>query len=154
VDCRNTGRNGARALLFRGALAVAAVALVGLLASGAGAVGTSTPTTLPGPAPNQSQINAAKSQVSTIEAKLSQEEQVTSALDNRYDTAVQNLQNAQAALQSINISIGRTEEAVVVDKRHLANDAIKAYIYGTPQSSFAPLFSSSAILGDARTQYT
>jgi peptidoglycan DL-endopeptidase CwlO len=123
-------------------------------ASGAGAVGSSTPTTLPGPAPNQSQINAAKSQVSAIEATLGQEEQATSALDNRYDTAMQNLQNAQSALQTITTSIVQTKAAVTVDKKHLTNDAIKAYIYGTPQSDFASLFSSSATLSGARTQYT
>jgi peptidoglycan DL-endopeptidase CwlO len=125
-----------------------------LSASGAGATGTSTPTTLPGPAPNQSQINAAQAQVSAIEATLSQEEQETSALDNRYDTAVQNLQNAQNALQAINASITRTKAQVKIDRAHLSTDAIKAYIYGTPQSTYASLFSSSASTGEARTQYT
>jgi cell wall-associated NlpC family hydrolase len=128
------------------------LALIGL-ATSAGATGTSTPTTTPGPAPNQSQINASQSKVATIEAQLSQEEQQTSVLDNRYDTAVQNLQNAQNSLQSIDASIVRTKAAVSVDRKHLANDAIKAYIYGTPQSNFAALFSSSATLGDARNQY-
>jgi cell wall-associated NlpC family hydrolase len=128
--------------------------LAGFSASGAGATGTSTPTTLPGPAPDQSQINAAQSQVSAIEATLSQEEQQTSALDNRYDTAVQNLQNAQTALQAIDASISRTKAAVRVDRRQLTNDAVKAYIYGTPQSNYASLFSSSATMGEARTQYT
>jgi cell wall-associated NlpC family hydrolase len=92
--------------------------------------------------------------VSAIEATLSQEEQQTSALDNRYDTAVQNLQNAQTALQAIDASISRTKAAVRVDRRQLSNDAIKAYIYGTPQSNYASLFSSSATMGEARTQYT
>jgi cell wall-associated NlpC family hydrolase len=125
-----------------------------LSASGAGATGTSTPTTLPGPAPNQAQINAAQSQVSAIEATLSQEEQQTSVLDNRYDTAVQNLQAAQNALQVIDATIVRTKAAVAVDKKQLTNDAVKAYIYGTPQSNFASLFSSSATLSGARNQYT
>ena len=92
--------------------------------------------------------------MSAIEATLSQEEQQTSALDNRYDTAVQNLQTAQNALQTIDASIVRTKAAVEVDRQHLTNDAVKAYIYGTPQSNYASLFSSSATLGDARTQYT
>ena len=127
--------------------------LTGFSASGAGAT-TSTPTTLPGPAPNQSQINAAQSQVSAIEATLSQEEQQTSALDNRYDTAVQNLQTAQNALQTIDASIDRTKAAVKVDRQRVTNDAVKAYIYGTPQSNYASMFSTSATLGDARTQYT
>jgi cell wall-associated NlpC family hydrolase len=122
-----------------------------LSVSGASAT---TPTTLPGPTPNQSQINAAKSQVTAIEATLSQEEQQSSILDNRYDTAVQNLQSAQNALQSINASIIQTKAAVKTDRAHLTNDAIKAYIYGTPQSNYASLFSSSATLGEARTQYT
>jgi cell wall-associated NlpC family hydrolase len=124
-----------------------------LIAPDAGAVGT-TQTTLPGAAPNQSQINATRSQVSTIEAQLAQQEQQTSILDDRYDTAVQNLQTAQNALQSIDASITKTKAAVAVDKKHLTNDAIKAYIYGTPQSQFVSLFSSSAALGGARTQYT
>jgi peptidoglycan DL-endopeptidase CwlO len=79
---------------------------------------------------------------------------VTSALDNRYDTAVQNLQNAQNALQAIDASIARTKAAVKIDRAHVSNDAIKAYIYGTPQSNYAALFSSSATMGEARTQYT
>jgi len=123
-------------------------------ASAAGAVGSTTPTTTPGPAPNQAQINAAKSQVAAIEATLSQEEQATSALDNRYDTAIGNLQIAQSSLQTINATITRTEAQIAVDRRHLANDAVKAYIYGTPQTNFASLFSSSATLGEARNQYT
>ena len=134
-------------------LFVAVLTLASFTASAAGATNAATPTTTPGPAPNQSQITASKSQVATIEAQLSQEEQQTSALDNRYDTAVQNLQNAQNALQTIDASIVRTKSAVSIDRKHLADDAIKAYIYGTPQSNFASLFSSSATLGDARNQY-
>jgi cell wall-associated NlpC family hydrolase len=154
VDCRNTGRRSRRALLARGALVASTLGLAGFSASGAGATGTSTPTTLRGPAPNQSAINAAKSKVNAIEATLSQEEQQSSALDNQYDTAVQNLQNAQSALQTIDASIIQTKAAVQVNRRRVTNDAVKAYIYGTPQSNYASLFSTSATLGDARTQYT
>ena len=154
VHCRNTGRRSRRALFARGALVASTFGLAGFSASGAGATGSSTPTTLPGPAPNQSQINAAKSQVSAIEATLSQEEQQSSALDNSYDTAVQNLQNAQNALQTINASIIKTKAAVKLDRRRVTNDAVKAYIYGTPQSAYASLFSTSATMGGARTQYT
>jgi cell wall-associated NlpC family hydrolase len=42
----------------------------------------------------------------------------------------------------------------VTDRKHLTNDAVKAYIYATPQSNFAALFSSSATMGEARNQYT
>jgi cell wall-associated NlpC family hydrolase len=154
VDCRNTGRRSRRALLARGVLVASILGFAGFSAAGAGATGSSTPTTLPGPAPNQSQINAAKSQVSTIEATLNQEEQESSALDNRYDTAVQNLQDAQNSLQTINASIVQTKAAVKVDRRRVTNDAIKAYVYGTPQSNYASLFASSATMGGARTQYT
>ena len=154
VDCRNTGRRSRRALLARGALVASILGLTGFSASGAGATGTATPTTLPGPAPNQAQINAAKSKVSAIEATLSQEEQQSSALDNRYDTAVQNLQAAQNALQAIDVSIGRTRAAVKVNRQRVTNDAVKAYIYGTPQSDYASMFSTSATLGNARTEYT
>jgi cell wall-associated NlpC family hydrolase len=123
----------------------------GLAAPGAGAT---TPTTTPGPAPNQSQINASKAQVSQIEATLAKEEQQTSALDDQYDTAVQNLQNAQASLATIVATITKTKATVQVDRQHLSNDAVKAYIYGTPQSNSASLFSSSATMGEARAQYT
>ncbi len=154
VQCRNTGRRSRRALFTRGALAVAILGSAGLFATGAGAVGSTTPTTTSGPAPNQSQINAAKSQVAQIEATLSQEEQQTSALDNRYDTAVQNFENAENALQTITANIVRTKAQVVRDRKNLTNDAVKAYIYATPQSNFAALFSSSATMGEARNQYT
>ncbi len=128
--------------------------IAGIDASVAGGAGTTTPTTTPGPAPNQSQINSTKAEVDGIEATLSQEEVQTNLLDGRYDTAMENLQNAQSALQTINASIVQTKAAVDVDKRRLSNDAVKAYIYGTPQTQFASLFTSSAILGDARSQYT
>jgi len=154
VHCRNTGRRPRRALFARGAPVVAILGIAGLFATGAGAVGSTTPTTTPGPAPNQSQINAATSQVAAIEATLTKEEQATSALDNRYNTAVQNLQNAQNALQTIDTKISKTKAQVVVDRKHLTNDAVKAYIYATPQSNFAALFSSSATMGEARNQYT
>jgi cell wall-associated NlpC family hydrolase len=162
VNCRNTCRRASRAPAVRGALVAVVIGLFGAGAPGlvnfdsseAGATGSSTSTTLPGPAPNQSQINAATSQVNQIEATLAKEEQQTSILDNRYDTAVQNLQTAQNALQTIDATLAHTRSTVRADKRHLSNDAVKAYIYGTPQSKFASLFSSSVSLGDARNQYT
>ena len=126
----------------------------GFFATGAGAVGSTTPTTTPGPAPNQSQINTAKSQVATIETTLNKEEQATSALDDQYDTAVNNLQNAEIAIQTITTKIAHTKAQVAIDRKHLTNDAVKAYIYGTPQSNYAALFSSSATMGEARDQYT
>ena len=88
---------------------------------GARDAGATTSTTLPGPAPNQSQINATQSQVSQIEATLSQEEQQTSILDDKYNTAEQNLQNAQTALQSIAANLVHARSAVNADKRLVAD---------------------------------
>jgi peptidoglycan DL-endopeptidase CwlO len=160
VNCRNTVRRVLRVPLARGALAASMLGLLGTTvpvlvgsAAPAGATGSSTPTTLAGPAPNQSQLNATQAQVSAIEAALGKEEQQTSILDDRYDTAIQNLQTAQNALAVIKETLIQTRAAVTTDKRHLSNDAVKAYIYGTPQSSFASLFSTSATLGAARNQY-
>jgi len=74
--------------------------IVGLLAAllstatAAATASATTSTTLPGAAPNQSQINSTKSQVGQIEATLSQEEQQSSILDDKYNTAQQDLQNA------------------------------------------------------------
>ena len=48
----------------------------------------------------------------------------------------------------------QTKVAVAADKRRLTNDAVKAYVYGTPQTKFTSLFSSSADLSGARNQYT
>jgi cell wall-associated NlpC family hydrolase len=118
------------------------------------AAGATTSTTLPGPAPNQSQINATQSQVAQIESTLAQEEQQTSVLDDKYNTAVQNLQNAQSALQSIGSSLVHARSAVAVDKRLVSTDAVAAYVYGTPQTGFASYFSTSATLNQARNQYT
>jgi cell wall-associated NlpC family hydrolase len=151
VNCRSTVRR--RRHVTR---AAAAVGLLGawfstLAATGAGAT---TSTTLPGPAPNQSQINATQSQVGQIEATLTQEEQQTSILDDKYNTAVQSLQNAQTQLQAINTSLAHTRSAVGVDKRLVASDAVAAYVYGTPETGFASYFSSSASLNQARNQYT
>ena len=136
--------------------AAVTVALLGswfsaVAATGAGAT---TSTTLPGPAPNQAQINATQSQVGQIEATLTQEEQQTSVLDDKYNTAVQSLQTAQTQLQAINTSLAHTRSAVGVDKRLVATDAVAAYVYGTPETGFASYFSSSATLDQARTQYT
>ncbi len=124
------------------------------VAPGAGATGSSTSTTLPGPAPNQSQINATQSQVAQIEGTLTEEEQQTSVLDDKYNTAVQDLQNAQSALQSLGASLTSARAAVVVDKRLVSSDAVAAYVYGTPETGFASYFSSSATLTQARNQYT
>jgi cell wall-associated NlpC family hydrolase len=124
------------------------------VASRAGATGSSTSTTLAGPAPNQSQINVTQSQVSQIEDTLAQEEQQTSVLDDKYNTAVQNLQNAQSALQSIGTSLLHARSTVEVDKHLVATDAVSAYVFGTPQTGFASYFSSSAALDQARNQYT
>ncbi len=116
--------------------------------------GATTSTTLPGPAPNQSQINTTQSQVSQIESTLAQEEQQTSILDDKYNTAQQDLQNAQTALQSIATSLVHARSAVGVDKRLVASDAVEAYVYGTPETGFASYFSTSATLNQARNQYT
>jgi len=116
--------------------------------------GATTSTTQPGPAPNQSQINATRSQVSQIESTLAQEEQQTSILDDKYNTAEQNLQDAQTAMQTIAANLVHTRSTVDEDRRLVAKDAVQAYVYGTPESGFASYFSTSATLNEARNQYT
>jgi cell wall-associated NlpC family hydrolase len=133
--------------------------VVGVLAAmlstaGATSAGATTSTTLPGPAPNQSQINATQSQVSQIESTLAQEEQQTSVLDDKYNTAEQNLQDAQTALQTIAANLVHARSAVNVDRRLVSADAVQAYIYGTPETGFASYFSTSATMNEARNQYT
>jgi cell wall-associated NlpC family hydrolase len=133
------------------------VGMLAALASTATAVtnaAATTSTTLPGAAPNQSQINATQSQVSQIEGTLSQEEQQTSILDDKYNTAQQDLQNAQTALQTIGANLIHTRSAVNVDRKLVSKDAVAAYVYGTPESGFASYFSTSATLNQARNQYT
>ncbi len=126
---------------------------LGGMVAPAGATG-STPTTLPGPAPNQSQNNPTQTTVSQIEATLAQEEQETSILDDRYDTAIQNLQDAQSALQAIDANLVRTKSQIKGDRKRLSYDAVTAYIYAAPETDFASFFSTSATLSDARQQYT
>jgi cell wall-associated NlpC family hydrolase len=148
--------------LARGAVVATMVSLLGAGASGiglfplarAGATVAPTPTTTPGPAPNQAQINSAQAQVSAVEATLAQEEQQSSILDNRYDTAIEAQQTAQASLAVISTKLVQTKASVAADKVRLTNDAVKAYVYGTPQTKFTSLFASSANLDSARNQYT
>jgi cell wall-associated NlpC family hydrolase len=150
--CRSAVRLNVKARLLRAALVASfAGALLPLVATPAG---SATSTTLPGPAPNQSQINSTQAQVAQIEATLTQEEQQTSILDDRYNTAEQDLQNAQTSLKSIDDNLTRTRAAIAVDKRQVANDAVEAYIYGTPETGLASMFSSSASQTQARNQYT
>jgi cell wall-associated NlpC family hydrolase len=132
------------------------VGLLAVLLSTAAATnaGATTSTTLPGPAPNQSQINATQSQVSQVEATLAQEEQQTSILDEKYDTAQQDAQNAQTALQTIAANLAHERASVKADKRLVATDAVAAYVYGTPESGFASYFSQSATQNQERNQYT
>jgi cell wall-associated NlpC family hydrolase len=151
VNRRGTARKS-------GAL-VKLIMIVGLLgvpltASATTSAGATTSTTLPGPAPNQSQINATQSQVGQIETTLAQEEQQTSILDDKYNTAEQNLQEAQATLQTIAANLAHARAAVVVDRRLVASDAVQAYVYGTPETGFASYFSTSATMNEARNQYT
>ena len=152
MKCRATAGGvtpATRAAIVAGMLVALCAPLV---ATGAGATNTST--TLPGPAPNQGQINATQAQVSQIEGTLTQEEQQGSILDDKYNTAEQDLQNAQNQLQSLAASLVRTKSEVSVDKKLVASDAVAAYVYGTPQSNFTSYFSSSATLDEARNQYT
>jgi len=133
--------------------------VVGLLAAllstaAATNAGATTSTTVPGPAPNQSQINTTKSQVSQIETTLAQEEQQTSILDEKYDTAEQDVQSAQTALQTIATNLVHERSSVQADKRLVATDAVAAYVYGTPESGFASYFSQSATQNQERNQYT
>ena len=151
VNCRSTVR--ARTPFFGVTLVVSLLVALASTAAAAGA-GATTPTTLPGPAPNQSQINATQSQVSQIEATLAQEEQQTSVLDDKYNTAQQNLQNAQTALQTLATNLIHARSTVKVDKRLVASDAVQAYVFGTPETGLASYFSQSATLNQARNQYT
>jgi len=128
--------------------------MLGAWLSTTATAGATTSTTLPGPAPNQAQINATQSQVSQIESTLTQEEQQTSILDDKYNTAVQSLQNAQTTLKSLTTSLLQARSAVAADKRTVTTDAVAAYVYGTPDTGFASYFSSSADLSQARNQYT
>ncbi len=154
MRCRATVRAAtpvARVAILAGLLGALVAPLVAL---DAGATNSGTPTTLPGPAPNQSQINATQSKVAQIESTLTQEEQQTSILDDKYNTAQQNLQNAQNQLQTLAASLVRTKSEVTVDKKLVATDAVAAYVYGTPATGFTSYFSSSATLNQARNQYT
>jgi len=154
VHCRATARVLAGRASALGSVAVSALLLVALLSvTPAGPVGA-TPTTLPGPAPNQSQINSTQSQVAQIESTLAQQEQQTAVLDDRYNTAMANLQSAQSTLQSIGNNLAHTRSAVQTDKRLVENDAVTAYVYGTAQSGVTSYFDTSATLSQARTQYT
>jgi cell wall-associated NlpC family hydrolase len=152
VNCRNTVRR--RNLVAQAAVIAGLLGVWCSAATAAGATGSSTSTTLPGAAPNQSQINATQSQVAQIEGTLTQEEQQTSILDDKYNTAVQSLQNAQTALQTIDTGLVHAQSAVDTDKRLVATDAVSAYVYGTPETGFASYFSSSATDNEARNQYT
>src|SRR6202453_798460 len=151
VNCRSTVRW--RVPLVRVTMVVGLLAAVLSTAAAANA-GATTSTTLPGPAPNQSQINATQSQVSQIEATLAQEEQQTSVLDEKNDTAQQDVQNAQAALQTIAANLVQERSSVQADKRLVATDAVAAYVYGTPETGFASYFSQSATQNQERNQYT
>ena len=83
-----------------------------------------TPTTLPGPAPNQSQINTTQSQVAQIESTLAQEEQQTSVLDDKYNTALQNLRMRRHRCRRSQTNLATRRSAVEGDKRLVANDAV------------------------------
>jgi cell wall-associated NlpC family hydrolase len=151
VNCRSTVRS--RTPVVRVTLVVGVLAAL-LSTAAVTNAGATTSTTLPGPAPNQSQINSTQSQVSQIESTLSQEEQQTSILDDKYNTAQQNLQNAQTALETIATNLVHERSSVNADKRLVATDAVAAYVYGTPESGFASYFSQSATQDQERNQYT
>ena len=162
MHCRDTAARGLAARACRlaaracglGAVALAVTLLVALLTvTPAGHVGATT-TTLPGPAPNQSQIDTTQSQVSQIEGTLAQQEQQTAVLDDRYNTAVADLQTAQSSLRSIENTLVHTRSAVATDKRIVASDAVTAYVYGTAQTGLPSYFDTTATLGQARVQYT
>jgi cell wall-associated NlpC family hydrolase len=155
VHCRNTGRRVPRTRTGRGLLVASIVGLAGITGLGGSIAPVgATSTTLPGPAPNQAQINATKSKVAQIEATLAQEVQQTSILDDRYNTAVQNLQDAQKALQGIDANLARTRAQIKADRKRLANDVITSYIYGTSDSRFSSFFSQAASMSEARDEYT
>ena len=152
MRCRLTVRGVARTT--RGAIVAGLLCtlIAPLVAADAGAA--PTPTTLPGPAPNQSQIDASQSQVAQIESTLTTEEQQAAVLDDKYNTAEQNLQNAQNQLQVLAVSLVRAKNQVALDKKLVASDAVAAYVYGTPASGFTSYFSSSVTMSQARNQYT
>jgi len=124
------------------AAGVSALALLALVADGASA------------APSQAQIATTQSQVAALENTIAHEQQVSEALDQEYLSAVQTVQQDQAALTATEQSLGVIVSRVKVDRTRLRNDAVTAYVLDAPQGDAVSLFTLSPWQSNDRTEYT
>jgi len=103
--------------------------------------------------PPSSQISATQAQVASIEATITKEQQQAAALDQQYDGALQELQAVQAQLAVTTANLVRARAKLAVDRKTLAEDAVNAYVFGTPDSGLASIFTTQATKSDARSVY-
>jgi cell wall-associated NlpC family hydrolase len=103
--------------------------------------------------PLQSQINATESQVATIEAQITQEQNTLDQADERYNQAVVNLTGTRTSLRTTSASIATIRGKLVVERSHLRDDAVEAYIGDTTSSAVAELFAAPTSESQIRNLY-
>lgn len=103
--------------------------------------------------PLQSQIDATQAQIASLEQTIAQQQANGAALAQRYDAAVQQSEDLQAAIAATDAHITTTKRELAVERTRLVRAALNAYMLATPVSQTTALFTSPATKADARAQY-
>jgi cell wall-associated NlpC family hydrolase len=108
--------------------------------------------TFPRPATADS-LSSARAQATEINAQLQADAQKVDALSQSYDTALQKVQQLNAALAQTRAAIGRDQQRVTVDQRNLRQDALDAYTTDGGSAGLDSMFSGGGEKAVVTSEY-
>lgn len=114
---------------------------------------SSTTTTRPG-SPSQAQIDSTESQVAALVTQISYQQAVLDQADEAYNRSVVDVAATEASLQTTAASIAADKSQLAVERAHLRNEAVQAYIGDTSSRAVAALFSSPTSAAQIRDFYS
>jgi cell wall-associated NlpC family hydrolase len=130
------------AVARRTALAIAAIAFTGSVATPAMASPGASDADAEQPAPSGASIDATQAQVALIEAQAATEQQTLAQLSEQYDQATVHLQQVDAQLSSTATRLAAAKKRHAAAVHVLRTAAVNAYIYDTPSSQITSMFAT------------
>jgi len=98
-------------------------------------------------------IASAKAQAASLESQLAADQAKIGALGQQYDQAKSQLVAINTQIDTTKTAITAAESKVAIDRSHLRNAAVNAYISAGTEQSTNPLFSSNQKTALATSEY-
>src|SRR5579875_3598875 len=103
--------------------------------------------------PTAAQVAPSQTELAQLETTIANEQQRSAALDAAYVAAQAQLSQVESQLARTRGELEQTRRQVLAEKRHLARDAVYAYVYGQPAGRIDSLFATSPTDSVAWSQY-